>query len=56
MEISDSFLKGKSTIINTLALSGFWYTGSVVPLPVWAEKKINYYNIKSLISCGLEKK
>ena len=28
-------------IINTLALSGLWYTGSVVPLAVWAEKKIN---------------
>ena len=27
--------------INTLALSGLWYTGSVVPLPAWAEKKIN---------------
>ena len=34
-------LKGKSMIINTLALSGLWYTGSVVPLAVWAEKKIN---------------
>ena len=34
-------LKGKSMIINTLALSGLWYTGSVVPLPAWAEKKIN---------------
>ena len=32
-------LKGKSMIINTLALSGLWYTGSVVPLPAWAEKK-----------------
>ena len=28
-------------IINYLALSGLWYTGSVVPLPAWAEKKIN---------------
>ena len=28
-------------IINTLALSGLWYTGSGVPLPAWAEKKIN---------------
>ena len=28
-------------IINTLALSGLWYTGTVVPLPAWAEKKIN---------------
>ena len=34
-------LKGKSITINTLALSGLWYTGSVVPLPAWAEKKIN---------------
>ena len=34
-------LKGKSMIINTLALSGLWYTGSVVPLLAWAEKKIN---------------
>ena len=34
-------LKGKSMIINTLAFSGLWYTGSVVPLPAWAEKKIN---------------
>ena len=34
-------LKGKSMIINTLALSGLWYTGSVVPLPAWAEKRIN---------------
>ena len=34
-------LKGKSMIINTLALSGLSYTGSVVPLPAWAEKKIN---------------
>ena len=34
-------LKGKSMIINTLALSGSWYTGSVVPLPAWAEKRIN---------------
>ena len=28
-------------IINTLALSGLWYTGSVVPLQAWAEKRIN---------------
>ena len=28
-------------IINTLALTGLWYTGSVVPLPAWAEKRIN---------------
>ena len=28
-------------IINTLALSGLWYSGSVVPLPAWAEKRIN---------------
>ena len=34
-------LKGKSMIINTLALSSLWYTGSVVPLPAWADKKIN---------------
>ena len=34
-------LKGKSMIINTLALSCLWYTGSVVPLPAWAEKRIN---------------
>ena len=34
-------LKGKSMIINTLALSGLWYTGSVVPLTAWGEKKIN---------------
>ena len=34
-------LKGNSMIINSLALSGLWYTGSVVPLPAWAEKKIN---------------
>ena len=34
-------LKGKSMIINTLALSGLCYTGSVVPLPAWAEKRIN---------------
>ena len=34
-------LKGKSMIANTLELSGLWYTGSVVPLPAWAEKKIN---------------
>ena len=34
-------LKGKSMIINILALSGLWYTGSVVPLPAWAENRIN---------------
>ena len=34
-------LKGKSMIINTLTLSGLWYTGSVAPLPAWAEKRIN---------------
>ena len=34
-------LKCKSTVINSLALSSLWYTGSVVPLPAWAEKKIN---------------
>ena len=34
-------LKGKSMIINTLALSGLWYTGSVVPLLARAEKRIN---------------
>ena len=28
-------------IINTLTLSGLWYTGSVIPLPAWAEKRIN---------------
>ena len=30
-----------SMTINTLALPGLWYTGSVVPLPACAEKKIN---------------
>ena len=34
-------LKRKSMIINTLTLSGLWHTGSVVPLPAWAEKRIN---------------
>ena len=34
-------LEEKSMIINTLALSGLWYTGSVIPLPAWAEKRIN---------------
>ena len=34
-------LKGKSMIINTLALSGLWYTESVVSLPAWVEKRIN---------------
>ena len=28
-------------IIDTLALSSLWYTGSVVPLPAWAETKIS---------------
>ena len=28
-------------IINTLALSVLWYTGTVVPLNAWADKKIN---------------
>ena len=28
-------------VINTLALSGLCYTGSVVLLPAWAEKRIN---------------
>ena len=45
-------LKGKSMIINTLALSGLWYTGSVVPLPVWAEKRSTG---SFLTFCGLEK-
>ena len=35
-------LKGKSMIINNLALSGLWYTGSIVLLPAWAEKRINW--------------
>ena len=43
-------LKGKSMIINTLALSGLWYTGSVVPLPLWAEKKINQIIFDFLLS------
>ena len=34
-------LKGKSMIINTLALSGLWYTESVISLPAWAKKRIN---------------
>ena len=34
-------LKEKYMIINTLALSGLWYTGSVVPMHNWAEKRIN---------------
>ena len=37
-------------IINSLALSGLWYTGSVVSLPAWAEKKINqviFYFLRS---------
>ena len=34
-------LKGNSMIINTLALPDLWYTASVVPLPAWAEKRIN---------------
>ena len=34
-------LKGKSIIINSLALSSLWYTGSVVRLPAWTKEKIN---------------
>ena len=34
-------LKGKSMIINTLAPPGLWYTGSLVSLPAWAEKRIS---------------
>ena len=42
MEISEPVSERQvHVIINTLALSGLWYTGSVVPLPAWAEKKIN---------------
>ena len=41
MEIPDPFSEGKSLIINTLALSGLWYTGSVVQLSAWAEKRIS---------------
>ena len=37
-------------IINTLALSGLWHTGSVVPLPAWAEKRINRIIFYSLWS------
>ena len=45
-------LKGKSMIINTLALSGLWYTGSVIPLPAWAERR----SIRSSLTfCGLGK-
>ena len=35
-------LKGKSMIINTLALSGLWYTGFVIPMLAWAEKRIDW--------------
>ena len=35
-------LKRKSMIINILALSGLWHTGSVIPLLAWAEKRINW--------------
>ena len=38
-------LKGKSMINNTFALSGLWYTGSVVRLPAWAEKRINQVHV-----------
>ena len=34
-------LKGKSMIVNTLALSGLWYTGSVAPLSTRAENRVN---------------
>ena len=44
--------KGKSMIVNSLGLSGLWYTGSVVPLPAWAEKRIR----SSLTFCGLKRK
>ena len=39
MEISE--LVSERQVYDTLALSGFWYTGTVVPLLAWAEKKIN---------------
>ena len=38
MEIQDPVSEAQ---VNTLALSGLCYTGSVVPLPAWAEKGIN---------------
>ena len=41
MEIPDPFSEGKSMIINTLAISGLWYTEFVVPLPAWAQLRIN---------------
>ena len=43
-------LKGKSMIIKTLALSSLWYTGFLVPLPAWSEKKINQISFDFLWS------
>ena len=34
-------LRGKSLVINQLAASGLWYTGSIFPLPKWASHSIN---------------
>ena len=45
-------LKGKSMIINTLALSGLWYTGSVTPCQPGLERG----SIRSSLTfCGPEK-
>ena len=34
-------LSGKSLVLNALALSGLWYSASVLHLPEWTIKKIN---------------
>ena len=34
-------LRGKSLVINQLAASGLWYTGSILPLPKWASHSLN---------------
>ena len=39
MEIPDPFSEGE--VKDTLALSGLWYTESVVSMPAWVEKRIN---------------
>ena len=34
-------LRSKSLVINQLAASGLWYTGSIFPLPKWVSHSIN---------------
>ena len=44
--------KGKTFVLNALALSKIWYVGSLVEMPPWAKLQLDKLVYDYMTSCG----